>query len=84
MSYERQISPTSIDELSSLPGLNCDATLGFVGLTATDMHPNEHNIIHHNDGKHLWITPSITSILFVSPAIHYNILTVNNLYTAIS
>ncbi|XP_021923290.1 neutral and basic amino acid transport protein rBAT-like isoform X2 [Zootermopsis nevadensis] len=49
MAYERQISPTSIDELSSLPGLNCDATLGFVGLTATDMHPNEHNIIHHND-----------------------------------
>jgi hypothetical protein len=44
MAYERQISPTSIDELSAL---NCNAALGFVGLTTTDMPPNEHN----NQGK---------------------------------
>lgn len=40
MAYERQISPTSIDELSSLPVLNGNAALGFVGLAATDMPPN--------------------------------------------
>lgn len=40
MAYERQISPTSIDELSAL---NCNATLRFVGLTATGMPPNEDN-----------------------------------------
>lgn len=47
MAYERQISPTSIDELSTL---NCNAALGFVGLTATDMPPNEHRS-HNSQGK---------------------------------
>lgn len=47
MAYERQISPTSIDELSTL---NCSATLGFVGLTATDIPPDEHNS-HNSQGK---------------------------------
>jgi len=40
MAYERQISPTSIDELSAL---NCNTTLGFVGLTSTGIPPNEDN-----------------------------------------
>jgi len=40
MAYERQISPTSIDELSAL---NCNTALGFVGLTLTGMPPNEEN-----------------------------------------
>jgi hypothetical protein len=40
MAYERQISPTSTDELSTT---NCNAALGFVGLTVTDTPPNEHN-----------------------------------------
>jgi hypothetical protein len=62
MAYERQISPTSIDELSSLPALNCNATLGFVGLTATDMPPNEHNSIHDNQGKHFWIIPFVITM----------------------
>jgi hypothetical protein len=52
MAYERQISPTSIDELSSLPSLNCNAALGFVGLAGTDMAPDEHNNTHNNQGKH--------------------------------
>jgi hypothetical protein len=47
MAYERQISPTSIDELSTM---NCNAALGFVGLTASDMPPNEHNS-HNSEGK---------------------------------
>lgn len=40
MAYERQISPTSIDELAAL---NCNVALGFVELTATSMPPNENN-----------------------------------------
>ncbi|PNF16754.1 hypothetical protein B7P43_G00865 [Cryptotermes secundus] len=48
MAYERQISPTSIDELSTL---NCNAALGFVGLTATDMPPNEHRSHNSQEGQ---------------------------------
>ncbi|PSN49530.1 hypothetical protein C0J52_04977 [Blattella germanica] len=39
MAYERQISPTSIDELTGIPALNGTATLGFVN----DMPVSEHN-----------------------------------------
>lgn len=43
MAYERQISPTSIDELTSLPTLNCNATLAFVNNIPTNEHNESHN-----------------------------------------
>ena len=48
MAYERQISPTSIDELTSLPALNGNATLAFVN----DMPANEHNESRNSQGKY--------------------------------
>jgi hypothetical protein len=59
MAYERQISPTSIDELSSLPALNCNTTLDFVGLTITATPHNEHSDSHNSQGKDSQIMLSV-------------------------